>query len=82
MSVMRIIALIYLVLLAVYFGFQTRVIFPGAETQGQPFAKLRPPSGCELVTLATPRAEQVVAIYGPALRPTDGPIPRRLHARP
>jgi uncharacterized protein len=75
MSVMRIIAAIYLVLLAVYYGFQTRIIFPGAESQGQPFAKLRPPPGCELVTLATPLGEQVAAIYGPALAPDARPDP-------
>jgi uncharacterized protein len=76
MSAVRIIGAIYLVLLAVYYGFQTRIIFPGAESQGQPYAKLRPPPGCDLVTLSAPRGEQIVAIHGPALAPDRRPDPQ------
>ena len=48
-----IVVVIYLGLLTLLYSFQTRVIFPGASTQGQPFAEVRPRPDTELVTLET-----------------------------
>jgi fermentation-respiration switch protein FrsA (DUF1100 family) len=46
---------------------QTRLIFPGAQTQGQPYAVVRPGADSELVTLTTANDDRVVALFGPAL---------------
>ena len=40
---------------------------PGASTQGQPSAEVRPRPGTELVDLTTSTGERVVALFGPAL---------------
>jgi pimeloyl-ACP methyl ester carboxylesterase len=73
--VVRIPALIYLGTVAVLFSLQTRMIFPGADTQGQVLAEVRPRPGTELVTLITSRGERVVALYGGALLPNGQPHP-------
>jgi fermentation-respiration switch protein FrsA (DUF1100 family) len=52
---------------------QTRLIFPGAATQGDPAAVVHPPPGAELVRLTTARGERIVALFGPALRPDGTP---------
>jgi len=57
--------------IAVLYAFQTILIFPGAATQGRPESMVRPGAGEELVRLSTPRGDEVVALYGPALQ-TDG----------
>ena len=69
MQVVRIIGLVYLGTVTVLFSLQTRIIFPGASTQGQPFAEVRPRPGTELVNLKTDRGDRVVALYGGALLP-------------
>jgi fermentation-respiration switch protein FrsA (DUF1100 family) len=60
-------AVVYLGVAIVLYSLQTRVIFPGASTQGHPAAVLKPRAGTELVELATRRGERVVALFGPAL---------------
>jgi fermentation-respiration switch protein FrsA (DUF1100 family) len=67
----RILALVYLGYAAVLFSLQTRIIFPGHETQGQPYAEVRPRPGTELVRLKTRQGVPIVALFGPALTP-DG----------
>jgi len=65
----RIPLLVWLGLLALFASLQARLIFPGAQTQGQPYASVRPPVGAELVTLSTVNGDRVVALFGPALTP-------------
>jgi uncharacterized protein len=64
----------HLGVLPLLYSFQTRVIFPGASTQGQPFAKVVPRPGTELVTLEAKRGERVVALFGPALTSDGRPV--------
>jgi fermentation-respiration switch protein FrsA (DUF1100 family) len=68
--------LIYLGLTAVLFALQTKIIFPGAETQGQPEAVVRAGPDEELVTLTTAGGDRVVALFGPALTADGRPDPR------
>ncbi len=58
--------LCYIGAVALLYAFQTRMIFPGAVTQGQPSAQVIPGPGCELVPLTTAQGERVVGLYGPA----------------
>jgi fermentation-respiration switch protein FrsA (DUF1100 family) len=71
MRMARLLAVVYLLIGAVMFSIQTRIIFPGHETQGQRYAEVRPRRGTELVHLQTPDGLRIVALYGPALA-TDG----------
>lgn len=66
MRMLRDFVAIYLGLLTLLYSFQTRVIFPGAGTQGQPFAEVQPRRGTELVKLRSPSGEMVVALWAPA----------------
>jgi uncharacterized protein len=63
----RFAVLIYVGFLTVLFLFQDRMIFPGASTQGQPDAHVRPRADAELLELRTKAGERVVALFGPAL---------------
>ena len=63
---LRILVVCYVGALAVLYALQTRMIFPGAVTQGQPSAQVTPGAGCELVPLTTPEGERVIGLYGPA----------------
>ncbi len=65
----------YLVVLAVLFALQTKLIFPGAATQGDPGAIVEPRPGEELVTLKTRNGDRVVALFAPALRPDGARAP-------
>lgn len=76
MKVARIGVLIYLGMVTVLFSLQTRLIFPGASTQGQSFAEVKPRAGTELVTLGTTNGERVVALYGGAILPDGRPDPQ------
>jgi fermentation-respiration switch protein FrsA (DUF1100 family) len=67
--------IIYFGLLIVLYSFQTRVIFPGASSQGHPTATVTPKAGTELVSLMTTRGERVVALFGPALTANGQPAP-------
>ncbi len=75
MQVARIAGLVYLGMVTVLFSLQTRMIFPGADTQGQPFAEVRARPGTELLNLETNHGERVVALYGGALLPDGRPDP-------
>jgi uncharacterized protein len=67
MRIARISAMVYMGLLMLFASFQTRIIFPGQETQGQDDAQVRPRPGTELVQLKSHRGESIVSLYGPAL---------------
>ena len=58
-----------------FFSLQSRIIFPGASSQGQPFAEIHPRRGTELITLKTKSGERVVALYGAALLSDGRPDP-------
>jgi fermentation-respiration switch protein FrsA (DUF1100 family) len=73
--VLRAVALIYLGLAIVLYSFQTNVIFPGASTQGDPNAQVRPEPGTDLLHLKSPRGEPIVALFGPALDSDGKPHP-------
>jgi hypothetical protein len=51
------------------------VIFPGAATQGQPFARVVPRPGTKLIPLEAKQGERVVALFGPALLSDGSPDP-------
>jgi fermentation-respiration switch protein FrsA (DUF1100 family) len=75
MRIARIPVLVYLGLTAVMFSLQTRIIFPGQETQGRPYAGVRPRPGTELVRLDTHQGVPIVALIGPALTADGRPDP-------
>jgi fermentation-respiration switch protein FrsA (DUF1100 family) len=79
--IVRIPLLVYVGLLAVLFSFQTKIIFPGAETQGQREAVVEVKAGEQLVELKTARGEKVFALFGPALAP-DGSTDPSAASRP
>jgi len=62
---------IYLGVAAVFFFLQTRLIFPGSDTQGDAGSTIQAPPGTELLHLKTSQGERVVALFGRALNP-DG----------
>jgi len=57
----------YLGILLMLYAFQTRMIFPGAATQGTPEAVVPPRPGVELLKLPTANGDHVAAVFGPAL---------------
>jgi fermentation-respiration switch protein FrsA (DUF1100 family) len=73
--IVRDLVVIYLGLLIVLYSFQTRVIFPGASTQGHPSAEVTPRPGTELLRLTTKQGDRVVALFGPALKADGQPDP-------
>ena len=81
MRIVRPFVLAYLGYLTVLYSFQTRMIFPGHETQGEDFAQVRPRAGTELVHLETRHGEPIVALFGPALT-LDGRPDRDAALRP
>jgi uncharacterized protein len=72
-KIVRLLLLVLMGFLFVLFGFQDRIIFPGASTQGIAAAIVRPRPGTELVELATPHGERITALFGPALTPEGKP---------
>jgi fermentation-respiration switch protein FrsA (DUF1100 family) len=72
---------LYLGFIAVLYSLQTRMIFPGTSTQDQPFARVRPDPGTELLALTTRQGDRVAALYGPALL-RDGRADARSGERP
>ncbi len=74
MRIARAVLVIYLGVVILLYSFQTRVIFPGASTQGEPFAQIRPRRDTELVKLETARGERVVALFGPATTSDGRPV--------
>lgn len=71
----RIPLLVYAGVVVVLFAIQTRLIFPGSETQGKPEAVILTSPDAELVTLTTDRGDRVVALFGKALNPDGSPRP-------
>jgi fermentation-respiration switch protein FrsA (DUF1100 family) len=67
--------MIYMGVVALFFALQTRLIFPGSATQGDPSAQLNPDLDAQLVSLTTSRGDRVVARFGPALTPDGQPLP-------
>ncbi len=72
-TLIRIPFLVYAGVVAIFFAFQARLIFPGSETQGKPDSVVRPRPGLELVTLTTTRGDRVVALFGKALAADGSP---------
>jgi fermentation-respiration switch protein FrsA (DUF1100 family) len=70
---------VYLGVLTLFYSLQTRLIFPGASTQGQPFAEVRQRRGTELCRLKTAQGQSVVALWGPALTADGQPDPAAAH---
>lgn len=60
---------------------QTRLIFPGRRTQGQPSAAVRPGAGVELLSLRTACGQNIAALFGPAAS-RDGQVLADAAARP
>jgi uncharacterized protein len=81
MRIVRDVVVIYFGLLILLYSFQTRVIFPGASTQGQRFAEVHPRRDIELVTVKTARGERVVVLFGRAMT-SDGRIDPDAASRP
>jgi len=75
LRLLRIFALVYLGVAIMLYSFQTNLIFPGASTQGDPNAQVRPGPGTELIRLETQHGEAIVALFGPALRSDGKPHP-------
>ncbi|MBX6315511.1 MAG: alpha/beta hydrolase [Isosphaeraceae bacterium] len=73
--IVRIPLLIYLGILLVFSGLQTRLIFPSSATQGRPESVLRPGPGTELATLRTASGDRIVVLFAPALLPNGRPDP-------
>jgi len=65
-----IVLVFYVVILAMFYSLQAKLIFPGAATQGTAEARVNAPAGARLVTLSA-GGERVVALFGKALGP-DG----------
>lgn len=75
MRIARIFALVYLGVGTLMFSLQTRIIFPGQESQGQPYAVVRPRPGAELVRLRTADGVPIVGLFGPAVNADGSPDP-------
>jgi pimeloyl-ACP methyl ester carboxylesterase len=65
----------YIGVVAIFFFLQTRLIFPGSQTQGSPDAVVKAPPGTELVELTTSRGDRVFGLFGKALEPDGSPRP-------
>jgi pimeloyl-ACP methyl ester carboxylesterase len=61
--------------------FQTKLIFPGAASQGDPDALVEPMPRSELVRLTTASGEKTVALFGKALLP-NGTVAPNAASRP
>lgn len=77
----RVCALGYLGLVTMLYLFQTRLIFPGSVSQGNPESKVKPRPDTELVTLRSASGDEVIALFGPALSET-GSVLDDAHIRP
>jgi pimeloyl-ACP methyl ester carboxylesterase len=65
----KILAVTYLLACLVLYLFQTKLIFPGAASQGTADAVVEPLPRSELVRLTTASGEKTVALFGKALLP-------------
>lgn len=66
---------VYLVLVLLLYFAQEWLIFPGKESQGQPYAVVKPFPGMEVVQLSTAQGDQISALFGPALTTEGKPHP-------
>ena len=73
LRVLRVLALAYLGVLLVLSALQSRLIFPGQESQGTPAAAVQPSPGAVVVELASADGEPIVALFGRALTGDGGP---------
>lgn len=69
---LRIALLIYAGVAVILWWFQERLIFPGQSSKGQGWAEVTPGPREELVRLALPGGEQIVALFGQALGTPGG----------
>jgi fermentation-respiration switch protein FrsA (DUF1100 family) len=72
---MRMVLLVFLGLCIVLYALQTKMIFPGAETQGQRHAVVRAGPHEELIELKTADGTLIVALFGHALASDGTPLP-------
>jgi pimeloyl-ACP methyl ester carboxylesterase len=57
---------------------ETQIVFPGFRSQGQAYAVVQPPPGCELVTLHASDGTKIAALFSPATPRPAGPKPALL----
>jgi pimeloyl-ACP methyl ester carboxylesterase len=74
LRLLRLALVAYLVVCLVISQIQDSIIFPGASTQGQKQAVIRPTPNEELVRLTTPDGIPIVAQFGKALSPDGQPL--------
>ena len=67
--------LVYLILCLVFSLLQESIIYPGASSQGQKHAVIRPAANEELIRLTTPDGISIVALFGNALSPEGQSLP-------
>lgn len=72
-KILRVCVAIYLGLGIVMYFLQDWMIFPGAATQGQPQAMVRPVADQQLLTLSTAGGEKIALLFGAALLPDGSP---------
>src|SRR5437773_453358 len=70
----RIVLLVFTGLCIVLYALQTKMIFPGAQTQGQKHAVVRAGAHEELVQLKTADGTPIVALFGRALASDGAPL--------
>ena len=73
--VARVVLLVYLGLVIVFYALQTSMIFPGASSQGQAHTNVRPILGSQVLSLRASTGEKVAAMYGAALQRDGKPYP-------
>jgi len=71
----RLVLFAYLGLCIVIYALQTKMIFPGAASQGQKHAVVRPGANEELVHLKLADGTPIVALFGRALGADGSPLP-------
>jgi pimeloyl-ACP methyl ester carboxylesterase len=49
--------------------FEAQILFPGSNTQHHLAARVRPPPGCDLLTLRAPDGTRITALFGKPLAP-------------
>jgi pimeloyl-ACP methyl ester carboxylesterase len=66
---------LYVGLCIVLYALQTKLMFPGAASQGQPESIVKPDADCQLLRLKTARGESVAALFGPACKENGVVLP-------
>ena len=75
LRIVRVALIVYISLILVFSALQTWMIFPGAASQGQKHALIRPSPNHELIELRSPSGERITALFGAALTPDGTPHP-------